>query len=149
MYSNSITIEIGGIMGNQTIMAVKFPKKDVENMDQLIDSGEFISRSDLVREGTRRLLQEQREKNKDEKKYVLEMEEEGVFKNKEFVVLASLLVKKPLLPNQKIIAKRLLKNPIKPVKTLNGEVVLTDIGKELADGFIESLLYLRKVKNVK
>ncbi len=134
-------------MSNQSI-AIKFPRSDVERIDRLVDLGDFISRSDLIREGARQLLEKQKTKEGEEERYILKMEEKGIFKNPELQVLANLFIEKKLSEKEKIIAKRLGRNPLKPIKISKGRMLLTEIGKDLAEGFIGSIIRLRKIKNV-
>ena len=131
------------------IIPTKFPEADVNFMDKLIRNGIFISRSDLIREGARRLIQEKILKMEESNKYILEMENKGDFKNIELIVLANLFINKKLTEKEEIVAKRLTRNPLKPIKIIEGKFVLTEIGIDLAEGFLDSLLHLRKIKNVK
>jgi len=130
-------------------IAIKFPESDIMEMDKLINTGKFISRSDLIREGARRLIQEKILKMEESNKYILEMENKGDFKNIELIVLANLFINKKLTEKEEIVAKRLTRNPLKPIKIIEGKFVLTEIGIDLAEGFLDSLLHLRKIKNVK
>ncbi len=130
-------------------IAIKFPESDIKEMDKLINIGRFISRSDLIREGARRLIQEKLLKTEETDKYVLEMESKGDFKNIELIVLSNLFINKKLTEKEEIVANRLTRNPLKPVRVLEGKFVLTEIGIDIAEGFLDSLLHLRKIKNVK
>ena len=129
-------------------IAIKFPESDIKEMDKLINIGRFISRSDLIREGARRLIQEKLLKTEETDKYVLEMESKGDFKNIELIVLSNLFINKKLTEKEEIVANRLTRNPLKPVRVLEGKFVLTEIGIDIAEGFLDSLLHLRKIKNV-
>jgi len=62
-------------------IAIKFPPLDIEMMDTLINSGRFISRSDLIREGTRQLINKQVTKKTDKEIYVEYMAKTGTFKD--------------------------------------------------------------------
>lgn len=130
-------------------IATKFPDMDIIEMDRLINSGEFISRSDLIREGTRRIIEKQKIENKDIDGYVLHMEKIGTFKDPELKVLSELYIGNELLENEKIVAKRLTRHPFGVVKFIDGEFVLTENGKDIAEGFIGALLHLKRIKNAK
>ena len=130
-------------------IATKFPEADIGEMDNLVNSGEFISRSDLIRTGAREIIEKQKIQSKEMDNYVLSMEREGIFKDPELKVLTELYIGNELSENAKIIAKRLVRHPFGILKFINGELVLTENGKEVAEGFIDSLLHLRRIKSVK
>jgi|TARA_B100001971_G_C18181784_1_gene533196 Arc/MetJ-type ribon-helix-helix transcriptional regulator len=130
-------------------IAIKFPEKDVENMDKLVNSGKFISRSDLIRTGTRNIIETQKIESKEMDDYILYMEKEGTFKDPELKILVELYIGNGLSEIQKVIAKRLVRHPFGIVKIKEGSFVLTDNGRDVAEGFIDSLLHLRRIKNVK
>lgn len=134
-------------MLNQSI-AIKFPHTDIRIIDQLVNTGEFISRSDLIREGTRQLIEKQKTEIKGEKEYLTMMDDSGAFENPEARVLANLLLGKNLSEKETIIAKRIMRKPLKPIKIVKGKMVLTDMGKDLANGFLDAIIEFRKVKNV-
>jgi len=133
-------------MSNQSI-AIKFPQSDVERIDRLVDLGDFISRSDLIREGARQLLEKQKTEIEEEGGYLMMMEKKGAFKNPEAIVLANLLLGKELSDKETIIAKRLIRKPLKPIRIVKGRMVLTEIGEDLANGFLESIMAFRSVRN--
>ena len=54
-----------------------------------------------------------------------------------------------LSENKKVIAKRLVRHPFGIVKIQGEGFVLTENGRDIAEGFIDSLLHLRRIKNVK
>lgn len=126
-------------------IATKFPPSDIKGMDNLVNKGEFISRSDLIREGTRKLIEEEKKRKTDKDDYVLEMGKGGVFKNPELRVLANILIGKKLTEKEKKIIKRISRRPLKPIKIIKGKMQLTEIGRDLAEGFLDSLLHLEKI----
>ena len=128
-----------------TAVAIKFPQADLKEMDQLVSIGEYISRSDLIREGTRKLIDEEKRENMDKTRYVKAMEKEGVFKNQEMLLLTRVFLGKDIREKDKRIIKKLSKDPLKPIEKVKGDVVLTDIGKDLATAFLESKLHLANV----
>lgn len=134
-------------MDNQSI-AIKFPQIDVKHIDRLVNIGEYISRSDLIREGTRQLIEKQRTEIEEERGYLMMMEKKGAFKNPEAIVLANLLLSKELSDKETIIAKRLMRKPLKPIRMVKGRMVLTEIGADLANGFLESIMAFKRIKNV-
>jgi len=134
-------------MNNQSI-AIKFPQIDVKQIDRLVNMGEYISRSDLIREGARQLIEKQRTEIEEEGGYLMMMEKKGAFKNPEAIVLANLLLGKELSDKETIIAKRLMRKPLKPIRVVKGRMVLTEMGEDLANGFLESIMAFKRIKNV-
>jgi len=134
-------------MSNQSI-AIKFPQIDVKQIDRLVNMGEYISRSDLIREGARQLIEKQKTEIEEEGGYLMMMEKKGAFKNPEAIVLANLLLGKELSDKETIIAKRLMRKPLKPIRVVKGKMVLTEMGKDLANGFLESIMAFKRIKNV-
>ena len=130
-------------------IATKFPEVDINEMDNLVNSGEFISRSDLIREGARKIIEKQKMENKEIDKYVLDMERKGTFKDPELRVLAELYIGNELSENWRKIAKRLTRHPFDVVKFADGKFILTENGNDVAEGLIDALLHLRTIKNVK
>jgi Arc/MetJ-type ribon-helix-helix transcriptional regulator len=128
-------------------IATKFPEADVKRMDKLVDAGEFISRSDVIREATRRLIATQKEQTKDKDDYILAMEKEGDFKNPELHALVNIMLGNTLSFVEERAAKKLLRHPCRPVRMTKKGFVLTDIGKDIAEGFLDALLHLGTIKN--
>ena len=135
-------------------IAIKFPQNDVENMDKLISSGMFISRSDLVREGTRGLMMEAQKKKVDVDTYVKFMYDEGTFKDPSLNMLAKLHIKLAISPetaingfsdNELRLLERLLKHPFKPIEEVKGKYYLTENGIDAAEGFLEGLFHFKKM----
>ena len=54
---------------------------------------------------------------------------------------------KELSKNEVIIAKRLLRKPLKVLELKDEKFMLTEIGTDVAEGFIEGLLHLKEIKN--
>ena len=75
------------------------------------------------------------------------MEEKNIFKNAELRVVASIYLGKKITPKESTIARRLIRNPLKPLKLSQGVFSLTEMGKDLAEGFLGSLLELRRAKH--
>lgn len=135
-------------------IATKFPEVDIKEMDNLVNSGEFISRSDLIRNGTRKIIQEANEKRSDLDTYVIFMHKSGTFKDPSLNVIAKMHIKLAVSPekatdelseNELKLLNRLLRHPFKPVAETGGKYFLTKNGIIAAEGFLEGLFYFKKM----
>ncbi|MBU0629077.1 MAG: ribbon-helix-helix domain-containing protein [Nanoarchaeota archaeon] len=140
-------------MAQTEVIPAKFPKHDVMMMDQLIQKGIFISRSDLLRESVRELIA-QREANiqrSDFELMVRKMKEKGDFDSLDGKVLSRLFLdgrEKPIKESefnageQKVVRK-LLRHPFKILKKAEGNITLTENGIKVARGYLRGLAYLQ------
>ena len=140
-------------MAQTEVIPAKFPKQDVIMMDQLIQKGIFISRSDLLRESVRELIA-QREASMQHNDFglmVKKMKQKGDFDSLEGKVLSRLFLdrcEKPITENdfnageQKVVRK-LLRHPFKILKKREGNIILTENGIKVARGYLKGLAYLQ------
>jgi len=127
------------------IIPTKFPENDVKNIDLLIQRGQFLSRSDLIRRATRDKISACEKQKTDFDLMVKEMKDKGDFNLLEGKILARFFLEnKPITENKfneaelKVIRK-LLRHPFDILHKRKDGLHLTNNGQSLARGYLKGL----------
>jgi len=97
------------------------------------------------------IIKENKKTEADKNSYVLSMAKKKVFKNPEMRLLVKIFTskksvsRKDLILTEQRLLKKLLRKPMKPIKIKKDEIILTEMGLDLAEGFLEALLHLEKI----
>ena len=136
----------------QTI-PTKFSDQDVSRMDILIEREQFISRSDLIRQAARNLVNQQAKMMKTYGDVLVnKMKQEGDFNRIEWKTLANLYLKpdtqdSELNDSEKKAIRKLLRDPFGVLRKKNDQYVLTKNGESLVKGYLKGLLYSKTLQN--
>ncbi len=135
-------------MSQVEIIPTKFPKQDVQVMDELIRKGSFISRSDLIREAAREKMKQELSEQSGFERLVRVMKQKGDFDSMEGKALAALYLEQDhpqkmadFSPAEQKALRKLLLHPFKIVQNQSGMLVLTENGKSVARGFLKGLAF--------
>ncbi len=137
-------------MATTETIPTKFPEQEVRIMDNLVQRGIFISRSDLIRSATREKMKESIGLKSDLDLLTKQMKNEGDFNSIEGKILSLMFLEQKNLAKesnfnkaeQKVIRK-FLRHPFKILKKVKGMLVLTENGQSIARGYLKGLTHAK------
>ena len=129
------------------IIPTKFPKNDVKMMDILVEKGFFISRSDLIREAARQVMENKKNEKTDFEQAVEVMKKKGDFDSMEGKVLSKIFLdpekpEKYFNKTEQKTIRRLLRHPFKILRKQQGKIFLTENGQSIAKGYLKGLTHV-------